>query len=369
MNLSHTQRHALEVYAASDRVTLEDVKRECAFTSIEAASECVRELASMGLLRGDKLRKITEEGQAVLEGRDVPVMTPPPASENLPATADSEDERRKMLSDILAERHKIDVGMLRTIIVSSVIGKDKDGNNPTAAEVFHVMSVMEQYRLDPWMKQLHAFRHKGKLNVMVGYDGWVKIAKREPTYLGAEYEYSDKMVESPDGKGKKSWEWIKVKIHSKGRIPTEVYCYFDEWYVPMSKKDWAQPGPWQNQTKWRHRQKAFTLAVREHFGISLYDETDREQIMYHQATYSEVDNMAEATVAKSSEMAKQLAAANEDKDETPEELGSINPADLVPADEADEWGDHDRAEIADQQQQAEAEREAEKNAEDEELPF
>lgn len=343
MNLSMSQRAVLELYRQSERVTVADVSRELEIGEAHAA-QTVQELADLGLLQGQRVRKLTENGAAVLEGRDVPVATPPPterrASDDLPAKnqAESEDERRKMLSEILAERHHIDPKMLRSIIVSSVIHVGRGEDPPTSAEVFHVMSVMEAYRLDPWMKQLHAFRHKGKLQVMVGYDGWVRLANRRDDYLGVEYEYSDEMIETSDGLGKRSWEWIKCTVHSRGRLPTTVYCFLDEWYVPQRAQ---YAGPWQNQTRWRHRQKAFTLAVREHFGIALYDETDREQMEYHDAGYEDVTtrNMAEQArvasdqirldlQARSAAEAKEATDPQEQLTTTPEALGSLSPGDL-----------------------------------------
>jgi hypothetical protein len=139
-----------------------------------------------------------------------------------------------------------------------------------------LMLAIHKYDLDPNLRQIHAFRHRGKLQIMVGVDGWIAFANRQSGYQGVTYEYSETMVDTADKKGKKCWEWVKASIHSEGRVPTEVICFLDEWYQDQKGN---YPGPWQAMTRHRLRQKAFTQAVREHYGFSVYDDTDREKMI------------------------------------------------------------------------------------------
>ena len=89
-------------------------------------------------------------------------------------------------------------------LISTQVSAVPQGSPPaTGVELAYVMSVMRQYELNPTLRQVHAWRDdRGKLAVMVGYDGWVKYARDRKTYLGISYKMGP-IVESPDGKGKK----------------------------------------------------------------------------------------------------------------------------------------------------------------------
>lgn len=208
---------------------------------------------------------MTGEGGSRQSGQAVAVQT----------RAAPEEMARRRVSTELANRFGSSEAELFNTIATNIINV-KSGEPPvTRAEIFAVMTVMNRYNLDPWVKQVHAFRHQGKLNVMVGYDGWVALANRHPDFRGVTYVYSENEVKSPDGKAE-SWQWIEATCHREGRHPTTIVCKFREWYVPATRGD----GPWQKQPSHRHRQKAYTMAVREAYGIGLMDDADYEQLQY-----------------------------------------------------------------------------------------
>ena len=294
MQLTTEERMALEIYGASDKVTINDVARECDF-SVREAGEVVANLQELGLLAGGRERKITENGRCFLEGRDIPL-----EGVAAPAVVEKEGSGRgetRMLTDVLAEQYHIKPVDLYNIVAKNIIHVGPGESLPSTAEVYHVMTTMARYDLDPWMKQIHAFRHKGKLQVMMGYDGWVQKANQYPGYVGTKYKYSEDEVDVPGVHGKKCWKWVECTVYSKERTPTVVRAYFDEWYVPN--------GNWKQYTRNRLRQKAFTMAVREHCGIAMWDEADREQFQYHE-TSAEI--ISEKTSERKDAMAAKLGA-------------------------------------------------------------
>jgi len=153
------------------------------------------------------------------------------------------------------------INVLRT----SIIKVPKDSPEPTAAELLVVMSVMQQLHLNPMMKQLHAWRDKrGDMAVMVGYDGWVKFAKDNPTYRKVSFKYGPR-VSSPDGKGKEAYEWVQATVHDSVFEEMEMPpTYLTEWYQPSGQ----YPGPWQKQTSHKICLIAFRQAIRTAYGIS-----------------------------------------------------------------------------------------------------
>jgi hypothetical protein len=187
------------------------------------------------------------------------------------------------------------------LVRDQIIAVPRGEQPATPAELALVMSVMRQYRLNPMLKQVHAWRDwQGKMAIMVGYDGWVQYAREQPTYVGVSYEFGP-LVDSPDGKGRKCWEWICATVHDKARHDIKmVPIYLEEWYVKQRKE---KPEPWQLQTKHRLHLKAFTNAIREAYGLGgVVDEVDKDimQQEYHRAEY--------ATADKAQEMAEQLAS-------------------------------------------------------------
>lgn len=303
MRLEPTEHQVLQLYEGGAPVTVDDVAREMGLTKSKAADVCST-LAKLGCLSGDRRRKITDEGRKALatgEVDDVPREGVVEVAESGEGSQRSLSEpKNPKLSDVVAQRLMVDKAQLLDIVRRSVIQVNKGDEPPTNAEVYHVLSVMQKYELDPWMKQLHAFRSDGKLQVMLGYDGWVDMAnnpkrnaQRSNKFLGATYEYGP-MVDAPEPSAKRCHEWVACTVESTGRRPTTVTAWLDEWYRPTPRS--GRKGPWQKYTKHRLRQKAYCMAVREHFGIALLDPDDYEQMMamrYENAKYEDLGTASE----------------------------------------------------------------------------
>jgi len=151
-------------------------------------------------------------------------------------------------------------------VLRSIVKVPRGAPPATAAELIIVLSVMRQYKMNPMMKQLHAWRDgQGELALMPGYDFWTQKALEQPGYKGASYRFGPE-VPSPDGKGQTAWEWVEVTIHDHHRGDIVMFpVYLKEWY----KKQGNYPGPWQKQTKHKMHVLPFRLAIREYAGIGL----------------------------------------------------------------------------------------------------
>ena len=140
--------------------------------------------------------------------------------------------------------------VVKGMIVSA---KGQHGSLATNAELTVVSGICAQYDLNPLTREAHAFISGGKLSVVIGIDGWLKIMNRQPNFNGIEYEYEF------DGKELVS---ITTKIHIKGRdFPTCVTEYMDECYQPRSPA-------WQKFKKRMLRNKSTGQCIRVAFGIS-----------------------------------------------------------------------------------------------------
>ena len=141
--------------------------------------------------------------------------------------------------------------VIKGMIIS---GKAQHGAIATNAEIMVVSSVCAKFGLNPLVREAHAFVSGGKLQVMIGLDGWLKIANRDPNFDGYE------QIESFDEKG----ELISVttKIYVKGRkYPTPHTEWMKEAFVPTSPA-------WKKYPFRMLAGKSLGQCIRKAFGIS-----------------------------------------------------------------------------------------------------
>lgn len=141
--------------------------------------------------------------------------------------------------------------VLKGMIVS---GKQQHNAAATDAEMTVVSSIFAKYDLNPFVREGHAFVSGGKLQVIIGLDGWLKIANRDPNFDGYE------QIENFDDKG----ELISVttKIYVKGRkYPTPHTEWMKEAFVPTSPA-------WKKYPFRMLAGKSLGQCIRKAFGIS-----------------------------------------------------------------------------------------------------
>lgn len=150
------------------------------------------------------------------------------------------------------------------------------------AQFTTLMVVANQYKLNPFTKELYAFPDKNNGIVpVVGVDGWSRILNDHPEFDGIEFAESGEMV-TPNG-GKPCPSWIECVIYRKDRAhPIRIREYLDEVYrEPFTTKDGrAINGPWQSHTKRFLRHKTMIQAARIAFGFAgIYDQDEAERIV------------------------------------------------------------------------------------------
>lgn len=150
-------------------------------------------------------------------------------------------------------------------VLKDYLLKTSDKEQPaTDAEIMGFLSVANQYNLNPFLKQIYAFRGKsGRMDVVVPIDGWAAIVLRNKKYNGHEFEHhfnGDKLAA------------ITCRMFRKDLDhPVEVTEYMDE--CVQDKDTWR---------KWPARMlrhKAYIQCARLAFGISGVvdsDEAERE---------------------------------------------------------------------------------------------
>jgi len=122
--------------------------------------------------------------------------------------------------------------------------------------------VADQYKLNPWTKEIYAFPDKNNGIVpVVGVDGWARIINEHPEFDGIE------LVDADDG------SWCRCTIHRKDRTHAIVVTeYRDE-----CARD---TGPWKSHPRRMLRHKALIQCARIAFGYAgIYDHDEAERIV------------------------------------------------------------------------------------------
>lgn len=178
-----------------------------------------------------------------------------------------------------AERFGVDGDkLLHTLKATCFKTKEAASNEQMMA----LLVVADQYRLNPFTKEIFAFedKHKGIVPV-VSVDGWARIINEHPQYDGIEFTYSDDITTLAGGKPCPTW--CEARIYRKDRTrPTVVREYLDEVYqAPRG----GFAGPWQSHTKRFLRHKTLIQCARVAFGFAgIYDEDEAHRIIQGEAT-------------------------------------------------------------------------------------
>lgn len=126
-------------------------------------------------------------------------------------------------------------------------------------QLVSLLIVANQYKLNPFTKEIYAFPAKGGgITPVVGVDGWSRIINDNPLCDGIQFEQDDKSC--------------TCKIYRKDRKhPTVVTEYLDECQ--------GNTEPWKKFPKRMLRHKALIQCARVAFGFSgIYDEDEARRI-------------------------------------------------------------------------------------------
>ncbi|RSQ55591.1 phage recombination protein Bet [Acinetobacter baumannii] len=147
----------------------------------------------------------------------------------------------------------VDPAELANTLVNTVFKK------ATNDEFLSLLIVANQYKLNPFTKEIYAFPAKGGgITPVVGIDGWARIINDNPVCDGIQFEQDD--------------ESCTCKIFRKDRNhPTVVTEYLSECQ--------GNSEPWKKYPKRMLRHKALIQCARVAFGFSgIYDEDEARRI-------------------------------------------------------------------------------------------
>jgi phage recombination protein Bet len=167
----------------------------------------------------------------------------------------------------LAARFNIEPTKLIEVLRGTVIKPDRNGKQATNEEVAAFCIVADQYNLNPFTKEIHAFASGDKGIVpIVGIDGWTKVVNARGDFDGLEFD--DHADDNGDPVA------VTCRMFVKGRSrPVAVTERFSEC-------NRANSIPWR-QMPWRMlRHKAYMQAARYAFGLAgIYDQDEANDMI------------------------------------------------------------------------------------------
>ena len=128
----------------------------------------------------------------------------------------------------------------------------------TPEEMLALLVICDQYQLNPFLKQIYAFKREGKIVPLVGIDGWMAIINRHPDYKGLKVEMSEKMITIDKTTLP---EWCDCTILNKRLdMPITMREYADEAFVRTSPV-------WKSHPKRMLRNRAIVQCARIAFAL------------------------------------------------------------------------------------------------------
>lgn len=186
--------------------------------------------------------------------------------------------RSASLVERTADRFGVNADKLLATLKATAFRQRENGVAITTEQMMALLVVAEQYKLNPFTKEIFAFEDKGAIVPVVSVDGWARIINEHHALNGIEFRYSDTLT--TPAHGKQCPEWCEVIIYRKDRErPTVVREYLDETYQGPRGAS-GRPGPWQTHTKRMLRHKTVIQGARLAFGFAgIYDEDEAQRIV------------------------------------------------------------------------------------------
>lgn len=163
-------------------------------------------------------------------------------------------QRPKAL-EVMSARLNVDPAKLLETLKQTVFKQASE------AELISLVLVANEYGLNPFLKEIHAFAGKGGGIVpVIGVDGWNKLLLRQPDFDGIEFEFED------DDQGQPLSCTATVYVKNRSH-PVKITEYFSECFRPTE--------PWKQMPRRMLRHKALNQASRVAFGFSgIHDEDE-----------------------------------------------------------------------------------------------
>ena len=209
----------------------------------------------------------------------------------------------------LAGRFGVEPNRLLKSLTTQVF-KQADGRQPSNEELMVLLLVCENFGLNPFNREIFAFRGKGgEIVPVVSLDGWAKIVRSQKDFNGVTFAFSNNTVKVP-GCAQELPEFVECAMRLKGvDEPIVIQEFMVECFNDKSPV-------WRKWPRRMLRTRAFIQCARLAFSLTgLYDEGEdfAEDLSGMVATGSEQPQAQQPAIAQTS--VPKLALEREKLDE------------------------------------------------------
>ena len=209
----------------------------------------------------------------------------------------------------LAGRFGVEPNRLLKCLTTQVF-KQADGRQPSNEELMVLLLVCENFGLNPFKREIFAFRGKGgEIVPLVSLDGWAKIVRSQKDFNGVTFAFSNNTVKVP-GCAQELPEFVECAMRLKGvDEPIVIQEFMVECFNDKSPV-------WRKWPRRMLRTRAFIQCARLAFSLTgLYDEGEdfAEDLSGMVATGSEQPQAQQPAIAQTS--VPKLALEREKLDE------------------------------------------------------
>lgn len=150
--------------------------------------------------------------------------------------------------------------------IAAVKGQCFAGGACSDAQLLMLLSVAKTYDLNPLIRELHAFVNKqGKMEIVVGVDGWFKIVARDKRVLG--WEDAEERNDKGQLVAVTVWIYRSDRRLDNGKyLPGKYRAVMDEWL--MEHKPGKDATNWEEMPEHRLYGVAFKECARRTLGIT-----------------------------------------------------------------------------------------------------
>lgn len=166
----------------------------------------------------------------------------------------------------LAGKFGVEPNRLLKCLTTQVF-KQADGRQPSNEELMVLLLVCENFGLNPFNREIYAFRGKsGDIVPVVSLDGWAKIVRSQKDFNGVSFRFSETTVKVA-GVNQELPEYVECSIRLKGvDDPVRMQEFMVECFNDKSPV-------WRKWPRRMLRTRAFIQCARLAFSLTgLYDE-------------------------------------------------------------------------------------------------
>lgn len=169
------------------------------------------------------------------------------------------------LIQVFGEKYNVEPALVKETLLKGAFKGVKADH-----ELISLLVIANSYDLNPFLKEMGGFAKDGVVYPMIFKDGWIRVLLRQKSYKGKVYRESETLKQMEGSKPCPEWVECEIRFND-GRDPEVARVRLIEWF--------RSTPTWKSMPYQMLKGKAMKEAVREAYGINLYDEDDKERIL------------------------------------------------------------------------------------------